>query len=277
VFADIDPATCNLEPQAVAAAITSRTRAIVPAHMYGQMADMPGLMTVAASQGVPIIEDADQAIGAACQDPKTGRWQQAGTWGMAGTTSFYPTKSLSAMGDAGAVLTADAEFAAKLRALRVHGLEAGFTIRELGGNFRLDAIQAALLSIKLHDLHDEIERRRRIARLYDEALEELPVTTPSEAPGHRHSYNQYTIRVRGRGREALAAHLRAMGVECRVYYPRPLHLMPAFAAAGQAKVGCLPQAELACREVLSIPCHPTLANAEVERVVAAIRGYFEAA
>ena len=269
VFADVTPGTLTLDPQAVEAVLTERTKAVVAHHLYGQMADMPALRAVCEARGVVLLGDADQAIGADINGVK------AGGFGLAASVSFYPTKNLSAMGDAGAVLTHDDAFAEKLRRMRTHGLEPGYVVHELGGNFRLDALQAVLLSIKLPHLDELLALRAQHADRYDRHLEELQVATPMAVTGFRHSYNQYTLRVHGGGRDQLARALRAKGVECRAYYPKPLHLQPCFAALGKGE-GDFPAAETACREVLSIPCFPEMTREQQDHVIESIREYFAA-
>ena len=201
------------------------------------------------THGLKVLEDGDQAIGAKCDD------RMAGSVGDIGIFSFFPTKNLAAMGDAGAVVTEDDALADTLRKLRVHGIEPGYTVQTLGGNFRIDAIQARVLSLKLPDLEAQNERRREIADRYARHLDDLQVSTPIEADDRLHTYNHYTIRVRSGGRDALAGHLDACDIGNRVYYPRPLHLLPCFAGLGYGE-GSMPMAEQASLEVLSLPIFP---------------------
>jgi dTDP-4-amino-4,6-dideoxygalactose transaminase len=269
VFCDINPRTYNLAIDSLEGCVTERTKAVVPVHLYGQMCKMGPIMEIAARHGFKVLEDGDQAIGARCD----GRL--AGTIGDMGIFSFFPTKNLAAMGDAGAVVTDDDALAEKVRKLRVHGLEPGYTVHDLGGNFRLDAIQARVLSIKLPDLEEQNQRRRELADRYARHLDDLPLSAPMEADDRLHTYNHYTVRVRSGGRDALAGHLDACEIGNRVYYPRPLHLLPCFEHLGYAP-GSLPVAEQASQEVLSLPIYPELTRAQQDEVVEAVRDYFRA-
>lgn len=267
VFSDIRPLTFNLDPDGVEAAITPRTRAILAVHLYGLPSNMFALHEIAERHGLKLIEDADMAIGASYH----GR--PAGSLGHLSTFSFYPTKTLAGAGDAGAVATDDDALAARLRQLRVHGIEGGYTVRQLSGAFRMDPLQAALISVKLPFVKEWTHRRRAIARRYRKLLENLAVTTPEAVEHVEHSYSLYTIRVRGGGRDPLGFHLDAMGIGNRVYYPKPLHLQPVFAGLGYGP-GTLPQAEKASQEVLSIPIYAEMTSEQQDEVVEAIRDYF---
>lgn len=269
VFCDVDPISYNLDPAKLEAVLTPRTKAILPVHLYGQTCDMGPILALAKKRGLAVVEDADQAIGAKYKG------KQAGALGTAGVTSFYPTKGLSAMGDAGAVLTSDDELAKRIRLMRVHGIEEGYVVRRLGGNFRLDALHAALLSIKLPHAETDTKARRAHAERYEKRLEELQVSTPAESENCHHTYSHYTIRVRGGGRDPLAAHLAANGVETRVYYPVPLHLQPCFADLGH-KAGDFPNAEAAAKETLCLPVFPEMTKAQQDLVIDSIREYFAA-
>jgi len=269
VFCDVNPRIYNVAIESLEACITSKTKAIVPVHLYGQMSKMDTIMDLARAHGIKVLEDADQAIGAKMDG------KMAGSFGDAGIFSFFPTKNLAAMGDAGAVVTNDGELAAKLRKQRVHGLEQGYRVRTLGGNFRIDAIQAKVLSIKLPNLDAQIQRRRELADRYNRHLEDLQVSTPVEAEKRYHTYNVYTIRVRSGGRDPLMAHLEACDIESRVYYPVPLHLLECFAYLGYRE-GELPMAEKAAGEVLALPIYAEMPNAQQDEVVDAVRDYFRA-
>jgi len=269
VFCDVNPRIYNVAIESLESCITERTKAIVPVHLYGQACKMDGIMELAKKHGIKVLEDGDQAIGSKFD----GR--MAGSIGDAGIFSFFPTKNLSAMGDAGAVVTNDAELATKIRKMRVHGLEAGYNVKTLGGNFRIDAIQAKVLSIKLPHLDGQTERRRELADRYNRHLEDLQVSTPVEAEKRYHTYNHYTVRVRSEGRDPLMAHLDACGIESRVYYPVPLHLLDCFRHLGYRE-GELPMAEAAANEVLSLPIYPEMTNAQQDEVVEAVRDYFRA-
>jgi dTDP-4-amino-4,6-dideoxygalactose transaminase len=269
VVVDIDPVSCNLDVAAVRRAITSRTRAIVPVHLYGQAADMRPLMAVAAEHGLPIIEDAAQAIGATLDG------QALGTFGRFGCFSFYPSKNLGAAGDAGLVTVNDDEMAARVRLLRVHGAQRTYHHEKVGGNFRMAAIQAAVLRIKLQHLEGWTEARRRNADRYRQLFSTIapgvPVQLPVELPGRRHIYNQFVIRAARR--DGLRDHLRAHGVGCEVYYPVPFHLQPCFAYLG-VPAGTLPEAERAAAETLALPIYSELTAAQQRHVVETIAAFY---
>ncbi|MGH9317859.1 MAG: DegT/DnrJ/EryC1/StrS family aminotransferase, partial [Thermoanaerobaculia bacterium] len=228
VFVDIESATFNLDPSKLEAAITPRTKAIEPVDLYGQCADMDPILEIGKRRGIPIIEDACQAVAARYKD------QPAGTMGLAGAFSFYPTKNLAAAGDAGAVTTNDDGLAAAVKSLRVHGSTAQYHHDRVGGNFRMDAIQAAVLQAKLPRLAGWNERRRTIAAHYGALLAKAAragrVTLPAEAPGRRHVYHQYIVRVANRN--AVRARLGQDGIATAVFYPVPLHLQECFGDLG---------------------------------------------
>jgi len=263
---DIDPASYNVDPQAVRAAITPKTRAIVPVHLYGQMADMSSIMDVANERGIPVVEDACQAIGAA----QHGR--PAGTIGAAGCFSFFPSKNLGAFGDAGLVVTNDKALAHELKLLRNHGAEPKYFHKRIGGNFRLDALQAAVLRVKLPHLDRWTEARRANARRYDELFADAGLAStlglPRELPGFRHIFNQYIVRMpeRNRVRDALTA----QGIGTEIYYPVPFHLQECFARLGHGR-GDFPHAETAADTTLALPIYGELTREQQQAVVSAIR------
>jgi len=267
VFVDIDPATFNLDPARIEDALTPRTKAIQPVHLYGQCADMAPILEIATRRGVPVVEDACQAIGAEYHG------KAAGSLGTMGAFSFYPTKNLGAAGDAGAVTTDDDDLAALLRSLRLHGSSVTYHHDRVGGNFRLDAIQAAVLSAKLPRLDHWNERRRAIAARYRELLGKAAasghLTLPSETPGVRHTYHQYVVRVGHGNRDAIRRRLSERGVGSSVFYPIPLHLQDCFLELG-GREGDFPAAEKAAREVLALPMFAELTEAEIERVAEAL-------
>lgn len=272
VFIDLDPVTFNATGALVEAAITPRTKAIIPVHLFGQMADMPGIMAVADKHGIPVIEDACQSLGA------KGWGRSAGQFGQMTAYSFYPTKNLGAFGDAG--LTAvrdDAALGARVRRLRVHGMEPVYVHHEVGMNGRMDEFQALVLRAKLPMLEGWHEGRRRHAAWYHERMKGLgadEVVLPREVvPDGRHIYNQFTIRVKGGKRDALQAHLKERGIGSAIYYPICLHEQPCFASLGY-KAGQLPESELAAKEVLSLPVYPEMTEAMREEVASAILGFF---
>jgi len=267
VFSDINPRTYNLDVDMLPSRITDKTKAILPTHLFGLPANMGPIMNLAAEHGLKVLEDTDMAIGAKFD----GR--SVGSIGDVASMSFYPTKNLAALGDAGACLTNDDDLAKRLRSLRVHGIEPGFVVKQLGGAFRLDGLQAALLSVKLPHLEAWTARRRELANRYHKLLEPLALTTPFEAGCREHVFNQYVIRVRGEGREPLRFHLDALGIGNRVYYPKPLHRLQCFAGL-HCPAGSLPVAEKAAQELLALPMFPEMTHQEQDEVVAAVRDFF---
>jgi dTDP-4-amino-4,6-dideoxygalactose transaminase len=267
VFVDIDPRTYNIDPDAVAAAVTARTKAIVPVHLYGQPADMDALAAIAQQHGLAIIEDAAQAIGA------EDRSRRAGSVGAVGCLSFYPTKNLGAYGDAGMVVTNDPDLADKLDVLRRQGGKTKYFHEVLGFNSRLDTMQAAVLRVKLRYLDRWQEARREAACRYDGLLTAAgaPVTTPYVRPDVRHVYHQYTIRAPQR--DALAEFLKQRGIGTMIYYPLPLHRQGLYKNLGMDEES-LPVAEAAGRAVLSLPMYPELTETQQEEVVAGIAEFY---
>jgi dTDP-4-amino-4,6-dideoxygalactose transaminase len=257
VFADIDPRTFNLSPDSLKKKISSKTRAILPVHLFGQIAAMEEINAIASSRGIPVIEDAAQAIGA----KRSGR--KACTLSKAGCLSFYPTKNLGAFGDAGAICTDDDAFAETCRLLRVHGSAHTYHHKLIGGMFRLAAIQAAVLNVKLKYLDAWHEARRAHAALYDKLLAGSNVTPPFVEPCNWSIYNQYVVRVPNRDRVKQA--LADKGIGSAIYYPIPLHLQDCFAPLGN-KPGDCPHSETACNEVLALPVYPELPTEQIEFV-----------
>ena len=265
VLVDIDPVSCNLDPAQVARAVTSRTKAIMPVHLYGQCADMDPLLDTALVAGVPVIEDAAQAIGSRY------RGRQAGSMGLAGCFSFFPSKNLGAFGDAGLVTTNDDDMAARLRLLRNHGAERQYYHRVVGGNFRLDALQAAVLRVKLPYLAGWSARRRanadRYRQLIDEAGLARHVTLPVEGPGQHHIYNQFVVRVPARDQVKEALARRRVG--SAIYYPVPFHLQECFSSLGYV-AGAFPHAEAAAAQTLALPIYGELTDGQIQHVVASL-------
>ncbi len=275
VFVDIDLATYNLNPQAVEAAITPRTRALIPVHLFGQMADMDAIMAVARRHDLIVIEDAAQAIGSEYKG------QRAGSLGQLACFSFFPSKNLGGFGDGGLVTANDDGLAKRVRLLRGHGAHPKYYHQLVGGNFRLDALQAAVLRVKLKYLDNWTEARQRNAAFYREQFteldlrlsvdadleKELGLVLPVELNDVRHIYNQFVIRT-GR-REALIAYLRQRGIGSEIYYPVPMHLQECFADLGY-RAGDFPKSEQAARESLAIPIYPELTEAMQSTVVEAI-------
>jgi dTDP-4-amino-4,6-dideoxygalactose transaminase len=268
VFVDIDPISYNLHADAVEGALTERTRAIMPVHLYGRMAELDPIMRSARERGIPVVEDAAQAIGAV---DAAGR--RAGSIGAVGCFSFFPSKNLGGFGDGGMAVTADGALAGRLRQLRVHGMEPKYHHELVGGNFRLDALQAAVLRVKLRYLASWSAARRRNADLYrtlfaEAALAEW-ITPPEDVSGH--SYNQFVIRAADRDR--LQQHLAAHGVGTEIYYPLPLHLQPCFRELGYRR-GDFPEAERAAAETLALPVYPELSEEQIGHVVGAIAEFY---
>jgi len=267
VFVDIDSASFNIDPAAVDAAMTPRTRAILPVHLFGQCAEMEPLWRSAARAGLPIVEDACQAIGAEYQK------RRAGVLGTLGCFSFFPTKNLGGAGDGGLVTTDDHSLAQRIRRLRVHGDVGHYEHVELGLNSRLDALQAAVLRVKLRHLDAWTRARQRNAARYAELFRDYglldQVRLPVTLHDRRHVFNQYCVRIGDGRRDDVLAGLRAAGIGCAVYYPKPLHLQPCFADLGYLP-GSLPRAEEAAREVLALPIFPELTEPQQERVVQAV-------
>ena len=274
VFVDIDPQTFNLDIAAVGDALTPRTRAVIPVHLYGQVAALRPLCALVGRHGVHIVEDAAQAIGAV-PDDYPGR--RAGAVGTFGALSFYPTKNLGAMGDAGALLTNDEKLFELARKLRIHGSGHTYHHEMVGGNFRIDALQAAVLRIKLTRLEDWNQQRRALATNYTHWIEQAGlsdrVRPPVVAPGapDSHVYHQYVLRAERR--DALLAHLRGRKIGAGVYYPIPLHLQPCFAYLGYGE-GAFPAAEQAAREVLALPVYPEMTETQQRAVVDALAAFY---
>jgi dTDP-4-amino-4,6-dideoxygalactose transaminase len=270
VFVDIHPDTFNLDERQIEAAITSRSRAIMPVHLFGLSANMDAVLEVARKHNLAVIEDAAQAIGA--------RWkaQSIGSLGTCGCFSFFPSKNLGGAGDGGMITTNDPQLAQKLRILRVHGTRKKYRYELLGINSRIDALQAAILRVKLRHLDDWTDDRRRNAKTYRELFAEYhlteELTLPCAPETSFHVYNQFSIRAPRR--DELQEYLRDRGISTEVYYPSPLHVEPAFAYLGYDD-GDLPNAEAACREVLSLPVYPELTLDRQQAVVAAISRFYQ--
>ena len=267
VFADIDPDSFTLDPHQVNSAITERTRAIMPVHLFGQCAEMEPLWRLAVRERLAIVEDACQAIGAEF------RGRRAGVLGTLGCFSFFPTKNLGCAGDGGLVTTDDSELAARLQRLRVHGDSGQYRHTEVGMNSRLDALQAAVLRVKLGYLEKWTEARQQNANRYADLFRQYElldaVKLPTLLPDRRHVYNQYTIRINGTQRDQVLASLRELKIGAAVYYPIPLHLQECFQSLGYRE-GDFPEAESAAKQVLSLPIFPELRAEQQEIVVRGI-------
>ena len=269
VFVDIDPRTYNIDPSQVADAVTARTRVIMPVHLYGQCAPMDPLLDIGKRRGIPVVEDAAQAIGA------TDSGRPAGSMGSIGCFSFYPTKNLGGAGDGGIATTNDDELAARLRRLRAHGGSNEYEHEEVGINSRLDELQAAVLRVKLPSLDRWSDERATKAALYSKLLSEadlsFPLVTPEVRADGRHIFHQYVIRVPG-NRDALMEHLKARGIGTKVYYPIPLHLQTCFNYLGYRE-GQFPETESAAKETFALPAYPELTDEQQVYVVESIKSF----
>jgi len=270
VLCDVDPKTFNIDPEQVAKKITPRTKAIMPVHLFGQCADMNALWNIANKHNVPIIEDSAQAFGAQYDGKKTGML------GKVACTSFYPTKNLGTYGDAGMVVTDDAELAERMTVLRVHGMKPKYHHRTVGWMGRIDAIHAAILRIKLPYVDGWIEQRRAAAKRYDALIRDNGLdgflTRPSEAAPAKHSFNQYTIRVGEGQRDALVQHFQAEKIGYEIYYPVPVHMQECVVHLGH-KAGSFPVSEAAAKCVMALPMFPEITSVQQERVIGAIAAF----
>ena len=277
VLVDIDPTTYNIDPSKIASAITKKSKAIIPVHLYGQCADMGPILDLAQRHNLKVIEDAAQAIGAEYRD---GR--RAGSMGTVGCLSFFPSKNLGALGDGGMVVTNDQELAERIKVLRVHGGKPKYYHKMIGGNFRLDTIQAAVLNVKLNYLDDWTQRRQENARRYETLFQQsglvqkgkvrLPAPVYRESGAkHYHIYNQFVLRVPQR--DQLMAYLKEKGIGTEIYYPVPFHLQECFQYLGH-KIGDFTEAERAAKETIAIPIYPELTAEQQTQVVGAIEEFY---
>lgn len=278
VFVDIEPDSFNLDPAKLEKALTAKTKLIQPVHLYGQTADMDPIRDLAKRKGIPVLEDACQSLGAAYKGVK------AGALGESCAFSFFPSKNLGGFGDGGMVTTSDDALATTLRAMRMHGETSRYHHKFVGGNFRLDALQAAVLHVKLPHLDGWAEARRRNAQeiesLYLEAgglpFEKAGLKFPREAAGRHHVFNQFVVRVGGGRRDSLKDQLTAKGIGCAIYYPVPLHLQECFSSLG-GKAGDFPESERAARETLAIPVFPELGGEQKATLAGALAEFSRAA
>lgn len=265
ILVDVSPDTYTLDPDAAAAAVTSRTRALIPVHLYGHPAPLGPLLALAQRRQLFVLEDCAQAHGALYQ----GR--PVGSWGHAAAFSFYPTKNLGALGDGGAVVTNDPRLAEQVRRLRQYGWRERYISEQPGYNSRLDEIQAAILRVKLRYLHQANARRQGLAAAYDEALRDWPVVTPVTAPDCTHVYHLYVIQAAQR--DALRDHLQGDGIGAAIHYPAPVHVQPAYHRLGYAP-GSLPVTEALAGRILSLPLYPQLAPMDAAAVAASIGRFY---
>lgn len=266
VYVDVDDATFNIDPKLVEKAITKKTKALLPVHLYGQPCDLDALLAIGKKHGVPLVEDAAQAHGATYNN------KVIGTFGVMSCFSFYPGKNLGAYGESGALVTNDAGFAARARALRDHGSTTRYYHDEVGYNYRMEGMQGAILGVKLKHLADWTKARQRVARRYNEMLAGTPLQLPTEAPFAKSAWHLYVVR--HENRDKLKAHLDANGVGCALHYPLPLHLQKAYAELGH-KRGDFPVAEKAADRCLSLPIYPEMTDAQIERVASVVREFFQ--
>ena len=270
VFVDIEPGTFNVDPDAIAAAITPRTRGIVVVDLYGQMVALEEILPLAAKHNIAVIEDGAQAIGA--RRKVAGTWRMAGELSNVGTFSFFPSKNLGGWGDGGMMTTQDDALAQRLKRLRLHGGAKQYHHEEVGFNSRLDTLQAAILLAKLPHLAGWSAGRRTRAARYTEAFNGLgAVRTPVTDPANEHIFHQYTIRAERR--DDLSAFLKSRNIGCMIYYPTALHLQPCFAELGY-RMGSLPVTEQAMKEVISLPIYPELTDAQQDEVISAVREFY---
>jgi UDP-2-acetamido-2-deoxy-ribo-hexuluronate aminotransferase len=275
IMVDVDPKTFNITPKIVEKAITSRTKAIVPVHLFGQSADMEGIMAVAAKHNLFVIEDNAQAIGSDFTF-KNGEKRKTGTIGHIGCTSFFPSKNLGCYGDGGALMTNDAELAAKITMIANHGQSKQYYHDVVGVNSRLDALQAGILDIKLAQLDKYSAARNKAAKAYDKAFKPLKdLETPARAKNSNHVFHQYTLKVKSGKRAALQAYLTEKGVPSMIYYPVPLYNQPAFAKYWNGVK--LPVTEQLCQEVLSLPMHTELSADILTQITDLVVAFFEGA
>ncbi len=271
VFVDIDPRTFNIDIESIKAAISDKTKAIIPVHLFGQSADMEPILKFAEERELFVIEDNAQALGGTYTF-SDGTTKKTGTMGTAGTTSFYPTKNLSAFGDGGAIFTDNDVLADKIQMVANHGQKDRYYYETIGVNSRLDTIQAAILNIKLKYLDEYNKRRREIAKFYNDNLQDLPIITPYEAPNYYHVYHQYTIRVLDGKRDELKEFLAKNNIPTMVYYALPIHLQEPYFSDRRVD---MQNTEMVAKEVLSLPIHPELEQDQLEYIVENIRKFFK--
>ncbi|HOO97910.1 MAG TPA: DegT/DnrJ/EryC1/StrS family aminotransferase [Bacteroidales bacterium] len=274
VLVDPDPDTFNISVDAIKNAITPRTRAIVPVHLFGQCADMEQIMKLAKDNNLNVVEDTAQATGSEYIFSDGSR-KKAGTIGTIGTTSFFPSKNLGCSGDGGALFTDDAELAAMLKSISNHGMKERYHYDHIGVNSRLDTIQAAILLLKLKYLDRFNEARRKAADIYDEAYRTCPhIKIPERSSSSVHIFHQYTIRVKNGKRDELRKYLSSEGIPSMIYYPGPLHLQKAYRNLGYTEDD-FPVTSMLCREVLSLPMHPELETEQLEHITRTVLNFFE--
>ncbi|MFM6964492.1 MAG: DegT/DnrJ/EryC1/StrS family aminotransferase [Sphingomonadales bacterium] len=274
VFVEVDPQTFCIDVSAIEAAITPRTKAIVPVHLYGQAADLNAITALAQKHDLFVVEDNAQAIGSDYH-LTNGSVQKTGTIGHIGCTSFFPSKNLGCFGDGGALYTQDAELAKKIKMIANHGQEQKYVHDVVGCNSRLDTIQAAVLRIKLRQLDNYIDARRAVAAAYDAAFAQIPgVEIPFRAPDSKHVFHQYTLKLSGHSRDALQAHLQAAGIPNMIYYPIPAHRQKMFASFDLQDLH-LPLTEQLCGQVISLPIHTEMDEQQLQYIIDNVIAFFK--
>jgi dTDP-4-amino-4,6-dideoxygalactose transaminase len=274
VLVDPDPHTFNISVDAIQKAITPRTKAIVPVHLFGQCADMESILNIASGRGIYVIEDAAQATGTDYIF-NNGIRKKAGTIGSVGTTSFFPSKNLACYGDGGALFTNDDDLASRLRSIANHGMKERYHYADIGVNSRLDTIQAAILSVKLRHLDSFNAARRRVAGIYDEAFSGLPyIAIPERVDHSTHIFHQYTVRILNGKRNELRKYLESLNIPSMIYYPGPLHRQEAYRYLGYAESD-FPITSQLCSEVLSLPMHPDLDQEQIDYIIMNLLKFFE--
>jgi len=269
VLVDVDPGTFNISPDAVAKAITPRTRAIVPVHLFGQTADMDAIMEIAKQNKLFVIEDACQSIGADYLNA-AGEWHKSGTIGHIGCTSFFPSKNLGCYGDGGAIFTNDDLLAAKIRSVVNHGMTVRYYHDDIGVNSRLDSIQAAVLKIKLPYLDQYARARQQVAAAYDKAFGGIPeLTVPARSSMSTHVFHQYTLQLRGVDRSSFVEYLASKDIPAMVYYPVPIHLQKAYLDP-RYKAGDFPVTEQLCHSVVSLPMHTEMEKEQLDYIISSV-------
>jgi len=269
VLVDVDPGTFNISPDAVAKAITPRTRAIVPVHLFGQAADMDAIMEIAKQNNLFVIEDACQSIGADYLNA-AGEWHKSGTIGHIGCTSFFPSKNLGCYGDGGAIFTNDDLLAAKIRSVVNHGMTVRYYHDDIGVNSRLDSIQAAVLKIKLPYLDQYARARQQVAAAYDKAFGGIPeLTVPARSSMSTHVFHQYTLQLRGVDRSSFLEYLAEKDIPAMVYYPVPIHLQKAYLDP-RYKAGDFPVTEQLCHSVVSLPMHTEMEQDQLNHIITTV-------
>ncbi len=273
VMIDVDPKTFNINRQLVEAAITPKTKLVVPVHLFGQCADMEGILEIASKSDIAIVEDAAQAIGATYFF-KNGSQQSAGAMGHLGTTSFFPSKNLGCFGDGGAIYSNNSALAQKVRMIANHGQQKKYVHEIIGINSRLDSLQAGILSEKLKHINTYIDERQKAAFFYDNALGKInAIEIPYRAPYSSHVYHQYTLKVPASKRDDLKAHLNNKGIPSMIYYPIPLNQQKAYQGLGRS-VGELSVTQELCKQVISIPMHTELTDAQLDFISTSILEFF---